>query len=78
MHLPRGVVVVTQGNLVGRVQKVLTENRRSVNFYEPKIQRFLCREFDVSVLREATEEDEARLRRLAVEHNRKLAESLRH
>ena len=78
MHLPRGVVVVTQGDLVGRVQKVLTENRRSVNFYEPKIQRFLCREFDVGSLREATEEDEARLKRFAIEHNRKLAETLTH
>lgn len=78
MQLPRGVVVVTQGDFVGRVQKVLTENRRSVNFYEPKIQRFLCREFDVSVLREANEEDEARLKRFAIEHNRKLAETLAH
>jgi hypothetical protein len=78
MHLPRGVVVVTQGDLVGRVQKVLTENRRSVNFYEPKTGRFLCREFDVELLREADEEDEARLKRLAIEHNRKLAETLTH
>lgn len=72
MELDVGTVVVTQGDLVGRVQKICTQNIRLVNFYEPKRARFLVREFEVRCLEAGDEDDVKRLREYAIEHNKGL------
>lgn len=72
MELDRGTIVVTKDGHIGRVQKVLTENLRTVNFFDPSVERFLIRDFQVRQLKEGDERDAYTLKKQAVEHNRKL------
>lgn len=72
MKLPRGTLVVTRDDFTGRVQKILTENLRVVQFLDHVDMRFLIREFRVAELREADEREAFRFKQNSIEHNRRL------
>lgn len=72
MKLPRGTLVVTRDDFTGRVQKILTENLRVVQFLDHVDMRFLIREFRVAELREASEREAFRFKQNSIEHNRRL------
>lgn len=72
MKLPRGTLVVTRDDFTGRVQKILTENLRVVQFLDHVDMRFLIREFRVAELREANEREAFRFKQNSIEHNRRL------
>lgn len=72
MELNRGTIVVTRDGYIGRVQKVLTENLRTVNYFDPTIERFLIKDIQIRHLTEGDDRDAAQLKKQAVEHNRKL------
>lgn len=76
MKLPRGTLVVTRDDFTGRVQKILTENLRVVQFLDHVDMRFLIREFRVAELREANDHEAAKFKQNSVEHNRRLAETV--
>ena len=72
MELPVGTIVVTQDNLIGRVQKILTENLRVVHVYNVAQERFRMSEIQVRLLRIATDKECLELKRHSIRHNKKL------
>ena len=66
------VVTIDDRRFVGRIVKFLTETKRMVQYVDFEIERFLIRELDISYLEHSNDEDKTKLKKFAIEHNKRL------
>lgn len=74
-QLPSGSIInfVHSKKYIGRVIKILTQNKRVIQYADLDRQRFLIREIEVKNMSLASDEEKLLLKRFAIEHNQRLS-----